>query len=351
MKGTLRVESKEGVGTTFTCRIPFKKITELPNQTPKANSMLLNKLSRNALGIVLTSRSDAMSTLLSAPAYQVYQRNASDSSTPATSSEAHCPSPSESSVPTATSSSEVFGEKNQNNDDNGSKKENLPGSGISSTTLSVRGTSRDIKANSINSSKQSSSWPVSPPRNISMIPLTSEAAPSSLAMIKTSKPLQILAAEDNLINQALLACRMRQGGHKLTMTNDGKECVEVYTASPESYDIILMDVQMPIMDGLEASKTIRAFEQTKLCGRRRVPIFAISANAFVGDQEKGWRCGFDSYYCKPVNFKELLSTLADVALGVWQTQNPFLTGESIHSRTSTSTPTSSTSSPSERSSI
>jgi len=108
--------------------------------------------------------------------------------------------------------------------------------------------------------------------------------------------VRILLAEDNPINQKLARFIMIKAGYHLDIVSNGKEAVEAYTSAPDNYDIILMDVQMPVMDGTEATKIIR--EKQK--GGKKIPIIAVTAEVMKGDREKLLEAGMDDYIAKPI---------------------------------------------------
>jgi len=116
--------------------------------------------------------------------------------------------------------------------------------------------------------------------------------------------LQILAAEDNRVNQRLLARLLEKEGHQVTLVEDGEAAV---AASAETdFDLILMDVQMPAMDGLDATRYIRGREQGT---GKHVPIIALTAHAMKGDRERCLEAGMDAYVAKPVQKQELLQII------------------------------------------
>jgi two-component system, sensor histidine kinase and response regulator len=106
--------------------------------------------------------------------------------------------------------------------------------------------------------------------------------------------VNILLAEDNPVNQKLAKIMLTKGGYQVDVANNGREAVEKFTASPEGFDLIFMDIQMPEMDGIEATKTIRRK------GFDAVPIVAMTAHAMKGDREKCLEAGMDDYLTKPI---------------------------------------------------
>ena len=115
--------------------------------------------------------------------------------------------------------------------------------------------------------------------------------------------LRILLAEDNLVNQKLARMMLTKAGYRVTVANDGKEALLKYTASPDDFDLIFMDVQMPEMDGLEATKAIREK------GFDTIPIVAMTAHAMKGDREKCLEAGMDDYITKPIKREVVFEVL------------------------------------------
>ena len=108
----------------------------------------------------------------------------------------------------------------------------------------------------------------------------------------------ILLAEDNPINQKLAKMMLAKVGHKVETAGTGKEALEKYVGSSGDFDLILMDMQMPEMDGIEATRLIREWEENN---KPRVPIIALTANAIKGDKEKCIEGGMDDYITKPID--------------------------------------------------
>jgi CheY-like chemotaxis protein len=119
--------------------------------------------------------------------------------------------------------------------------------------------------------------------------------------------LKILVAEDNSVNQRVVQRVLERAGHSVALVGDGAQAVSAWRS--EHYDLILMDVQMPVMDGFEATAAIRALEQGV---RARTPILALTAHAMVGDRQKCLDHGMDGYLQKPIDTKAMLTTLADM---------------------------------------
>jgi signal transduction histidine kinase/DNA-binding response OmpR family regulator len=117
--------------------------------------------------------------------------------------------------------------------------------------------------------------------------------------------LRILVAEDNLINQKLASALLKKMGHEAVVAGNGLEALEQW--SKGAFDLILMDVQMPEMDGSEATKRIRAEEKQTGC---HIPIVALTANAMAGDRDRYLQAGMDDYIAKPIVFKHLEQAIA-----------------------------------------
>lgn len=118
-------------------------------------------------------------------------------------------------------------------------------------------------------------------------------------------PLRILLAEDGLTNQKLAVALLTRWGHQVEVAANGQEAVHAYER--ENFDLILMDVQMPEMDGLEATACIRSLEKKT---RRHIPIVAMTARAMKGDREHCLEAGMDGYVAKPIRQKELYQAIA-----------------------------------------
>jgi PAS domain S-box-containing protein len=116
---------------------------------------------------------------------------------------------------------------------------------------------------------------------------------------------RVLAADDNRVNQLVLTTLLEQAGLDVVVVDNGAEAVEAW--SREAWDVILMDVQMPVMDGPAATVAIRRREQAE--GRRRTPIVALTANAMAHQTAEYLACGMDAVVAKPIVVEALLNTL------------------------------------------
>ncbi|MEK7313400.1 MAG: response regulator [Deltaproteobacteria bacterium] len=119
----------------------------------------------------------------------------------------------------------------------------------------------------------------------------------------TKKP-RVLVVEDNAMNKVLVKEILIMHGYAVIEASTGREAVE--TALREKPDIVLMDINLPEMDGVAATKLIKGSEALK-----HVPVVALTASAMQGDRERIMAEGFDGYVPKPIEFKVLLRTLAD----------------------------------------
>jgi CheY-like chemotaxis protein len=140
-------------------------------------------------------------------------------------------------------------------------------------------------------------------RNKSTAPGTATPLKDRRAPDKVTS-LNILLAEDNAVNQRLATRLLEKRGHRVTVANNGHEAIAL--AEQTSYDLVLMDVQMPLVDGLEATRTIRIREMQT---GAHLPIVALTAHAIKGDQERCEEAGMDGYLAKPIRPEELDAVL------------------------------------------
>ena len=142
--------------------------------------------------------------------------------------------------------------------------------------------------------------------------------------------LRILVAEDNVINRAVATGILKKAGHVLVHASNGREAVEALKDG--SFDLILMDVQMPEMDGLEATRQIRELEETT---GDRMRIVAMTAHAMAGDRERCLAAGMDDYVSKPLRKEDLLRALGGARVGEhddWTETTPLYNRERLLSQ-------------------
>jgi CheY-like chemotaxis protein len=113
---------------------------------------------------------------------------------------------------------------------------------------------------------------------------------------------RILLVEDNEMNRDMLSRRLLRNGYEVVIAVDGQQGVDMATS--ERPDLILMDMSLPVIDGWEATRQIRANETT-----RRIPVIALTAHAMAGDREKAMEAGCDDYDTKPVEIARLLGKI------------------------------------------
>ncbi|OQP48001.1 hybrid sensor histidine kinase/response regulator [Niastella populi] len=126
-------------------------------------------------------------------------------------------------------------------------------------------------------------------------------------IVPQTTALDILLAEDNLVNQEVTSCMLIKRGHRVTIAPNGEEAIK--SVSRKIFDVVLMDVQMPILNGYEATQKIRQMEAST---GGHLPIIGLTANAMDGDREKCLNAGMDGYISKPVHIKKLLEIIAGI---------------------------------------
>ena len=129
---------------------------------------------------------------------------------------------------------------------------------------------------------------------------------------RPARPLRVLVAEDNPVNRTLVTTLLGKRGHTVTAVENGRDAVAAVGAGPDAFDLVLMDLQMPEMSGLEAARAIRDREGGSA---RRVPIVALTAHAMQGDRERCLAAGMDGYLAKPIDVDQLIATVERLAAG------------------------------------
>lgn len=135
-----------------------------------------------------------------------------------------------------------------------------------------------------------------------------ETRPTTSSDIHEPKPLRVLAAEDNPVNQVVLRTLLSEVGIEATIVSNGQQALEAWRDG--AWDLVLMDIQMPVMDGVAAVRAIRASE----CEQRlaKTPIIAVTANAMAHHRAEYLAAGMDAVVPKPIELRALLSTIEAV---------------------------------------
>jgi len=143
----------------------------------------------------------------------------------------------------------------------------------------------------------------------------SQAAPTALvthhSLREEKRRIRVLLAEDNAVNQKLAARLLEKRGYSVTVTANGSEALAALEKA--NFDLVLMDVQMPEMDGFEATAAIREREKTS---GGHLTIIAMTAHAMQGDREQCLAAGMDGYISKPIKAEELYQLLGSISLPV-----------------------------------
>lgn len=201
----------------------------------------------------------------------------------------------------------------------------------------VRVSERDVQ-HRVNQQAEHQSY--FPPTLVSSTQKSLATSASALApsTVPTSVPanepslLHVLVAEDDPVNSKIIHKRLTKLGHTVVLTGNGKACANAFTSASQNFDVVLMDIQMPIADGMTATRMIREFESTtpdalshKAQLNERIPIFAVSASLLESEKQTYIDAGFDGWVMKPINFTRLnvlLSGLCDLDARAAASYNP-----------------------------
>ena len=146
------------------------------------------------------------------------------------------------------------------------------------------------------------------PLRLAVASVAEAAGPGSQERALTEASYRIALAEDEKVNQLALCRMLEKAGHVVTTVGNGQEAVELVAGN--DFDCLLLDIQMPVMDGMQACRTIRAAEDSR--GRPHLPIIAMTAFAMTGDREKFLEAGMDAYIAKPVEMEDLMELIARI---------------------------------------
>lgn len=123
--------------------------------------------------------------------------------------------------------------------------------------------------------------------------------------------LKILLVEDNILNQRIVTLTLKKFNHEVTIANNGVEAIEHF--KQRNFDVVLMDIMMPVMDGLEATVKIREIENQNNVDKR-TPIIALTANTMDNDKEKCLSFGMDEFMTKPFDIEKLNSIFSELKI-------------------------------------
>ena len=122
--------------------------------------------------------------------------------------------------------------------------------------------------------------------------------------------MRILLAEDNALNREIALVILEEKGAEVTCAVNGKEALDCFAESPEGfYDVILMDIMMPVMDGLQAIRKIRTLKRPDA---QTIPVFAMTANAFQEDIQKSREAGITAHFSKPLDYEMLVRKIREM---------------------------------------
>ncbi|KAI9673026.1 MAG: Light-sensor Protein kinase [Caeruleum heppii] len=167
----------------------------------------------------------------------------------------------------------------------------------------------------------SQSTPASPSSGLLQgLSVEQRLGPDLSRTLPASDHLNVLVAEDDPINSKIITKRLEKSGHKVQMTVNGEECASRFGEQATTFDVVLMDMQMPIVDGLTATKMIRSYEKSHVGDtrspraslNRRIPIFAVSASLVERNTQQYVDAGFDGWILKPIDFGRLNHLLAGI---------------------------------------
>jgi CheY-like chemotaxis protein/HPt (histidine-containing phosphotransfer) domain-containing protein len=149
-------------------------------------------------------------------------------------------------------------------------------------------------------------------------PVPSHIQPILIDKVADEASLDVLLAEDTLANEKVIVTILERRGHRVQVARNGQEAIEL--AREQIFDVVLMDIQMPIMDGFQATAALRA---RQVIGQGRLPIIAMTAHAMRGDRERCLAAGMDAYIAKPIDLHRLIELIESVASDRSQPRTPF----------------------------
>ncbi|KAK1759740.1 putative signal transduction histidine-protein kinase [Echria macrotheca] len=201
--------------------------------------------------------------------------------------------------------------------------EKMPGASNPSGTQPVTDSKVPIKPVRVPDEYQPAPEPPQPSQTSGVVfQITTDASEGKVTVETTKVPakLHVLVAEDDPINVKVLCKRLLKAGHEVSHAVNGEDCAMIYQGNPQQFDVVLMDMQMPIVDGLSSTKMIRAFEQSgdhsglSKAARHNghIPVIAVSASLVEREKDSYVQAGFDGWILKPIDFKRLEKLLLGI---------------------------------------
>lgn len=165
---------------------------------------------------------------------------------------------------------------------------------------------------------EGSTFVITLPFQLAEAPAEGAAAETETAGQASIRGLRLLLAEDNALNAEIAKVLLEDEGAEITVAGDGQQAVKLFSESPAgTFDAILMDMMMPVMDGLTATRTIRAMERPDA---GTIPIIALTANAFAEDAEACFQAGMNAHLAKPLEIKKVVAAIAGCCGGEGRTE-------------------------------
>lgn len=218
--------------------------------------------------------------------------------------------------------------------------ENITDSGVPMGALKVSQRSASIKSPNIHAGQDQSYFPqslasVTEPSQVTFTGPPPSTSPTTVPSTTEYELLRVLVAEDDPVNSKIIHKRLTKLGHTVILTGNGEECATAFASATSNFDMVLMDLQMPIVDGMAATKMIRDFEfktpkaalSDKAKCNDRVPIFAVSASLIEKERDNYIETGFDGWVMKPISFARLNTLLSGLTDPVARNETAYKPGE------------------------
>ncbi|KAJ5129999.1 CheY-like superfamily [Penicillium bovifimosum] len=218
--------------------------------------------------------------------------------------------------------------------------ENVKDSGVPLSAVRVSQRSASIKSPNAQTAQDRSYFPrvpetVAEPSNVPSTGPPASTCPTTAPSVTGYELLNVLVAEDDPVNSKIMHKRLTKLGHTVKLTGNGEECATAFASATKNFDVVLMDLQMPVVDGMSATRMIRDFESKtpkaalsdKAIHNDRVPIFAVSASLLEKERETYIETGFDGWVMKPIPFARLNVMLSGLTTPAARAETAYKPGE------------------------